>query len=261
MNSQQRFAAALLDPDAPCPPGLKAWNGCDPSKRFAVYRNNVIHSLIDALGETYPVVRELVGEAFFAAMARVYMHAAPPRSPVLAQYGEDFAAFLGGFEPAAGLPYLADVARLEALRVRAYHAADAPVLEARELAAVLARPECLGPLLFQLQPALGLLSSPFAVVSLWAAHQGVLAIEAVDPWQPEHALVLRNALEVEVIRVPAGGARFIHCLQQGVPLGDAAAQAQDTEPSFDLSAQLALLIRNGAIARLHPLPPPQGQPL
>lgn len=42
MNDQRLFAAALLDPDAPCPTGLAAWNGSDPTRRFAVYRNNVV---------------------------------------------------------------------------------------------------------------------------------------------------------------------------------------------------------------------------
>ncbi|MBK6864396.1 MAG: putative DNA-binding domain-containing protein, partial [Ideonella sp.] len=41
------FARALLQPDAPCPAGLKTWNGSDPAKRFAVYRNNVVVSLVD----------------------------------------------------------------------------------------------------------------------------------------------------------------------------------------------------------------------
>lgn len=261
MSTQQSFAAALLDPNSPCPAGLKTWNGSDPASRFAVYRNNLISSLVEALVATYPVVHELVGDEFFRAMARVYVRSSPPRSPVLARYGEDFAAFIAGFEPAAGLPYLADVARLEALRVRAYHAADTPALAVQEIAAALATPERLNDLVVQLQPALGVLSSPYAVVSLWAAHQGELAIETVDPLQPEHALVVRNALEVELMSVPAAGALFIHCLQQGVPLGNAAAQAQGADPAFDLSAHLALLIRTGAITRLQqPLPATQGQP-
>mgnify|MGYP000938689006 CR=1 FL=1 len=39
--SQATFAAALLDPLAPCPPGLRAWNGSDPLRRLAVYRNSL----------------------------------------------------------------------------------------------------------------------------------------------------------------------------------------------------------------------------
>ena len=72
VGSQAAFAAALLYPARPCPPGLHAWNGSDPAARLAVYRNNVVSSLIDALADTFPVVQQLVGEEFFRAMAGVF---------------------------------------------------------------------------------------------------------------------------------------------------------------------------------------------
>mgnify|MGYP001390820627 CR=1 FL=1 len=43
------FAAALLDAERAVPSGLVAWNGSDPARRFAIYRNNVVVSLVDAL--------------------------------------------------------------------------------------------------------------------------------------------------------------------------------------------------------------------
>ena len=49
MSTPTAFAAALLDPGLPPPEGLITWNGSDPVRRFAVYRNNVIVSLVDAL--------------------------------------------------------------------------------------------------------------------------------------------------------------------------------------------------------------------
>ena len=57
MNGQQAFVAALFDAELPPPTGLTAWNGSDPATRFAVYRNNVVVSLIDALADTYPVTQ------------------------------------------------------------------------------------------------------------------------------------------------------------------------------------------------------------
>lgn len=89
-------------------------NGSDPTARLAVYRNNVVGSLIDALADAFPVAQQLVGVAFFRAMAGVFARQAPPRSRILAHYGEGFAEFIEGFEPARSVPYLADVARLEA---------------------------------------------------------------------------------------------------------------------------------------------------
>ena len=59
MSSAAAFAAALRAPTFACPPGLTAWNGSDPAGRFAIYRNNHLVSLVDALADSYPVVRAL----------------------------------------------------------------------------------------------------------------------------------------------------------------------------------------------------------
>lgn len=249
MNIQSAFADALLAPEAVCPPGLLAWNGSDPGRRFAVYRNNVMVSLIDALADSYPVTQQLVGEEFFAAMARLFVQAQPPRSPVLALYGEGFADFIEAFPPAAGLPYLADVARLEMRRVQAWHAADAAPLTEQELARLLAD-AALPAARFGLQPSLAVLRSRHAVVSLWAAHQtddvtAALAQVAVE--YAENALVLRVGLEVDIVRIADGAAIFILNLQQGVAFGAAAGQALAAESGFDLVAALGMLLRGGAI--------------
>ena len=103
---------------------------------------------------------------------------------------------------------------------------------------------------FLLHPALGLLRSRHAVVSLWAAHQtgdvaAALAQVAVE--DAENALVLRVGLEVDIVRIADAAAIFIMNLQQGVAFGAAAGQALAVEPEFDLAATLGLLIRGGAL--------------
>lgn len=249
MSDQAIFAAALLDPAAPCPAGLTAWNGSDPARRFAVYRNNVVVSLIDALADTFPVTLELVGEEFFRAMAGIFVRAAPPKSALLAEYGEGFPAFIERFEPARSVPYLADVARLELLRVRAFHAADADPVTPDRIARAVADPERLPALRATCHPSLGVLSSRYAVVSLWAAHQGIGDLARVDPAIPETALVVRIGLEVQVVALPPGGDVLVAGLLSGLTLGEAAAQAAGDE--FDLTANLALLLRFGALTSLH----------
>ena len=89
-----------------------------------------------ALASRFPAIERIVGEEFFAAMARAFVAACPPRSALLASYGEEFADFIAAFEPARDLVYLADVARIEAARTRAYHAADATPMSAAEFAAL-----------------------------------------------------------------------------------------------------------------------------
>lgn len=249
-GGQAAFARAVLDPASAIPGGLTAWNGSDPAVRFAVHRNNAVASLVGALEDTFPVTRALVGDAFFAAMARAFALAAPPASPVLAWWGESLPAFVEGFEPARRVPYLADVARLEWLRVRAYHADDDTPLEAAGFGAVLGDPIALSRSRFDLTAATGAVASPHAIVSIWAAHQGAGDLAAVDPGVPEEALVTRPRLEVEVTRLPPGGAHFVSMLRDGAALGDAAAAAAGACARFELSGVLAVLVSAGAVDRI-----------
>jgi hypothetical protein len=251
--SQGDFARALLDARLALPVGLRAWNGSDPTRRFAVYRNNVMVSLTDALASGFPVTRDLVGEEFFDAMAREYIGLEAPASPVLAEYGDGFADFIERFPPAGGLPYLADVARLERMRVQAYHAQDASSLAPESLHGLMADPEGLSNLRVSLHPACRILRSHFAVLSLWAAHQHDedaerrAALAGLDLEHAQDVLVWRPLHEVLVMPLPTGAAQFLLALADGETLGQAATAAS-CFPGFALEASLTVLITPGVVA-------------
>lgn len=249
---QSDFAAALLDPARAVPKGLRCWNGSDPAARFAVYRNNVIVTLLQALADGFPVVQRLVGDEFFAAMAGVYARAHPPRSPVLSEYGDGFADWLAEFEPAAGLPYLPDMAQLERARVRAYHAADVAAIETNALATCLRASHRLDRVRLDIHPATTAIVSDWAVTSLWTAHQhdGDEAIARVVLDHAESALVVREGDDVLVLPVGHADAVFVQTLQSAQALGtsaEAAALAACAGEPFNLAATLSLLIRHGCI--------------
>jgi hypothetical protein len=63
----------------------------------------------------------------------------------------------------------------------------------------------------------------------------------------EDALVVRPRLEVELRRLPEGGASFVLALKDGKSLAKAAAIALGEAPHFHLTANLTLLIESGAI--------------
>lgn len=247
---QAEFAAALRVPGHQVAYGMRAWNGSDPAVRLAIHRNTVMSSLVDALADTFPVVQELVGEPFFRAMAALHVRQSPPSSPVLAHYGRDFPAFVANFEPAACLPYLADVARLEMARVDACHAAEAAPVAADALGLALASGERVRDLRLGCRPGLSVIHSPHAVVSLWAAHQDGSDLGAIDPDPPEDALVLRVGMDVLVLRLPPGGAPFMEALSRGCALGTAADEAVSAAPDFDLGSLLTLLITHGAVTSI-----------
>jgi hypothetical protein len=243
MSSQLSFSKALLDPGAPTPTGLRTWNGSDPAGRFAVYRNNVLASLIDALADTFAFVQELVGEDFFRAMGKEFVLSNPPRSRLMAYYGAGFADFVEDFFPARSIPFLADMARLEMARVMAYHAAESDPIEPLRLQAAIGDPQQLLSLCLSLHPCVQVICSPYAVCALWAAHQGTLDLATVDPYLAESALVYRQGLNVEMLQITGAQGRFVEGLQRGKTLSEAAQHAHTDDPNFDFPGTLAWLIR------------------
>lgn len=247
--SQQAFASALLDPTRGVPAGLRVGAGIEPQHRFAVHRNNAVVALVDALAAAFPVTQALVGEEFFRAMARARVQADPPRSPIVADYGDGFAEFIAGFAPAAGVPYLADMARLERLRVRAYHAADAVPVAADAYRALVASPMRLAATRLKLHPACQWLHSDYAVRSIWQAHQGLddlrdADLGAIGIEAPEAVLVTRPQWEVQVAALPAGGTAWLDALRDGQTLGAAMARADGVD-DHQLESLLVLIVQNG----------------
>ncbi|GLK56979.1 hypothetical protein JOD31_003011 [Methylopila capsulata] len=256
--AQARFAAAALDPHAAPPPDLAAAGGLRPERRFAVYRNNVAVGLGGALAARFPAVRRIVGDAFFAELARGFIHAHPPRSTLMMVYGEAFPEFIAAAPDLAELPYLGDVARLEAARTRAYHAADAVPLVADAFAAV--PPETLPELGLRLHPSVGVVRSPHPVVSIWAMNADEAELGPIAGLLAEDGLVTRPELEVHVRRLPRGGAAFLAALGSGRALGRACAIARRVAPDFDLTLNLSGLIAAGLVATIDPPPNPELQP-
>ena len=91
------FTAALDDPSAATPAMTRGRMGAPDARRFAVYRNNVAVGLIGALEARYPVSRRIAGEDLFRAMARAFVHASKPRSPVMIAYGGEFPEFVAAY--------------------------------------------------------------------------------------------------------------------------------------------------------------------
>lgn len=244
--SQHSFSQALLAPDLPVPEGLTDGQGAPAGKRFAVYRNNVTVSLIDALEAGFPVVAKLIGAENFRNIAREYLRTEPPASPLMMLYGAGFPAFLASFPPLAKYAYLPDVARLEYALRESYHAADHTPIAPEALGEV--APEALERVRLTLAPSLRLLASPWPVHALWLYNmtEGAPKPQA----SAQSVLITRASFDPEPLLLPQGADSFIAALQAGAPLGEAAETAAEAAPEFDLGAALGLLLSTQNIVNL-----------
>ena len=240
------LSPGLIDPEYPVPAGVIGPNGKRAARRYNVYRNNVIVSLIDALAANFPATQRITGVEFFRAMARFHIRATPPTSRLLFEYGRDFPSFIETYEYAQPMPWLADVARIERAWLDAYHAADRPPLAGPELGAI--PPEALANAVFEAHPATRIVRSEFPAVSIFVMNRGDGPVERIQNVLPEDALVTRPDQEVAVRLLPPGGAEFLIALMSGEPLGEAAAAALEASPGFDLPTNIAGMIEAGVFA-------------
>lgn len=175
--------------------------------RALIHRNTYRHSLGVALQESFPVVRRLVGESFFSAMAAAYVTAHPPRSRIMSHYGDTLPAFIEDFEPARTVPYLADIARLERARIRAFHAQEpastGPDLGHDMSAALDQR--------FVLHPSATRISSRHPILHIWEAHQAS-DVEPIHDWAAQDVLVFRSGGAIRQTELGPSEGAFLHDL-------------------------------------------------
>ncbi len=241
------FSAALLLPAAPTPALVIGPAGKRADRRYAVYRNNVTVSLIAALASIFPAVERITGADFFRAMARFHVRETPPTSPLLFDYGRNFADFIDRYDYALDMPWLSDVARIERLWLDSYHAADAPALRPDAFSEVL--PEALETLTFTPNPTTRLISSAHPAITIFAMNRGTGPVTRVED-RPEDGLITRVEDEVTVRILAPGQVTFLGALLNGHCLAYAAAAAFKATSTFNLSGAIAEMIAAGAFSNL-----------
>jgi hypothetical protein len=176
----------------------------------------------------------------FEAVAIDFAEARPPRSPILARYGGEFADWLGQQQWVSDLPYLPDVAKVERLRVESLLAADCdPLLE------LPGKADLAGARL-RLHPAarFAWLSTPG--MSIWLAHQQPLSVAIEPDWKAEGALFARpTAFTMHAPRIGRAAHRLLCGIRLGETMGAALAAANHLYPEEKPDAVLASLVKLG----------------
>jgi hypothetical protein len=102
-------------------------------KLLDIYRNNIFHSLTNALKSTYPTVKNTVGDEFFKQLAHLYIKNNLPRVGSLIYYGKSFIRFVHEKVKLHKLTYLTDIAKFDWLWHECYHAYEDHFFEPKML--------------------------------------------------------------------------------------------------------------------------------
>jgi hypothetical protein len=217
--------------------------------RLRIHRHHLYDSLATALASTFSTVRQLVGEPFFRGMARAFIAEGLPTQPVLSEYGEGFSGFIEKYERAGGLPYLADVARLDwALNV-AFYSPAAPRLTAAEFAAIPAEqlPSCK----VSLAPGTTVIRSRYPLERIWATCQPGASAEMVDLGEGEaRLLVFRRPDDAGFVALNEAETALVLSLSGRTTLEEAAVAGFAADAGFDLCVTFRRLLALRALAAL-----------
>lgn len=239
---QAQFAAALAgEGDGVVAASLQGDPGL-VSKRLDIYRRAIRAHCEAALRAAYPVVARLVGEGFFAEMARCHAAAFPPACGDLNRYGDSLPAFIASYPPAASLPWLGDVACLEWACHESAMAADVPGIDFAALAGI---PDEGQPrLAFRLHPSVRRVRSAWPVLAIWDANQPGRDGTPGREEGADEILVWRGSDRVRAGPLAPPEAAFVDALIVGLALEEAA----DAAPGWDFAPMLARLAADGLLA-------------
>jgi hypothetical protein len=216
----------------------------DPASRgLAVYRSNAIALAERALAAMYPTLHSLLGVDDFRQLARAHWRDEPPQRGDIGAWGEVLPDWIGRQAGLDAWPYLADCARLDALRHACERAADA-VLDTDSL--MLLDRHDPATLTLCLRPGAAVLVSAWPVASIFEAHQAVsdaafdIAREAIAARKPETVWVTRRDWRAEVQRIDVETASWLKAVLAGASLASALGAAG---PRFDFGRWLADALR------------------
>ncbi len=238
---QDAMAAALRGGDAHALRGLVADDGIGVEARLGIYRNHMRITLADTLKANFPVTCELVGEQFFAGAADKFIAAELPAEPSLSAYGASFPDFLGAFPACRGLPYLPEVARLEANLNAALHAPPAEHLPLSILASFVGDQS--SELVMTLHPSWRLLHGEWPMDRIWLAHQPGGSLDSLADIAPEATWLecFRVGDRFAFRRLSAADFAFREALASGKRLEEVTEAALAIDCQFDLPVTLRTL--------------------
>jgi len=232
----RRFIAGETSPDL-----LAAieGGGLDPTSLLSIYRNNTLIVLTETLSTTFPVVRRLVDERFFAYAAHHFIRGGNfPSAPCLVEYGAKFPAFLADFSPAAGIAYLSDVANLEWAINRVVHSATESVLTIDSIAGVISDP---AKIRMRIELATRYVASVYPIHQIWQANQQVADPEVIRLEGNGEHLQIRRTEGLQIRHLLPASWTFRAVIAGGGTLGNALESALQIDAAFDLPAALAAL--------------------
>lgn len=216
-----------------------------PASHLRIYRNNIYSGMIMALCDTYPLIKQLLGENFFALAAKDYIDRYPSRSPDLNEYGEYFHHFIAEFDHAKDFVYLSEVAKFEWACHEILAAGEHALFDLNILRQT--SPDDYGNLHFSFHPACRIVRFKYPILDIvdLCKHERK---DNVDLDQGGVNLILyRYEKSIKMLDVDDAEYIFLYTLLCNMPFADAVDEALSIDPGFNIQEVLHKWISKHAL--------------
>jgi Putative DNA-binding domain len=250
------MSAIILAPESLDDPGVRREIGTTIAsldvdaaiERLRAYTGGYPARIEDALADSFPALRRVIGARTFAELRARYLPHVPDAIYNLNDVGSGFAAFLATDALTAQLPFAPDLARLEWAVQAAFHARERAPFDPSVLADWAL--EDWDEAVLELQPSVAVVASPWPIRDVWAARD--TPIEEVDiqlEGRPDRVLVHRQGTKVNCESVSEEEALALEALRAGSTLGGIAQELAERGSDADLIGRwFAGWSRRGLIA-------------
>lgn len=252
LRELQQWMRSRIRPGAARAPSgglLNPQRGVPGEERLAVYAEGYAARMREALTEVYEAVHHVLGERAFTELAEAYARRFPSQDYNLSFAGRSLPEFLTDYPLTRSLPFLPDLASLEWLICRAFHAFDQPPLAVSPLASM--SPERWEQVTLRFQPSVGAAASAWPIRDLWAARAIPRAeMDLQVAGRPQHVLVCRRGEQVACELLDPREYRLLDGLLRGGTLGAVCGElAASDERDAPVGEWFARWASTGLIAR------------
>ena len=252
-ETQRWLARIILDPGAVETGTIDAsdtlaHDAATARVRLGAYSGGYPARLEEALAETFPALRRLLGDETFADMVARYLPAVPAGIYNLNDVGAPLPAWLASDALARTVPLAADLARLELAVQRAFHATLLPPFDPTPLAAWGA--DDWDRAVVRFQAGVALVRSAWPVGDVWQARtqpRDTADVAVVD--RPQDVIVARAGFGVTATLAPPDEAMLLERLLAGERLGTALGALEAHDVAGDtVTMWFAGWVRRGLVA-------------
>lgn len=241
---QTRFLKGIYDASVEndAYPYLQETRERTAEQQLSIYRGSIFGGLKKALAETYPVIKDLVGEDFFNAMLGQYIKTYPCSVQDLNYYGEELPDFIRELKQARSIPYLADVAKLEwfcniALntKIQKNNLVDLGFLNAKQKTQIR----------LNLPNGSALLQSNYPVDEIWKIHQDDSNVELELKEELVNLLVWKNERRLMIDKLSLEQFYFLEQIDSGLTFIDVCDDVINTHPHADINFLFSNAVQHG----------------